>query len=164
MVGKRGFEFSRSRIPERLLLPRRALAGASVTARQRRLPSVALAAGQATEKTKYNVLQGKIVDEAPDRPLLCTHEWAQLGNHPHSAEQDRVAAPREPAKPAAPTQRWLTVAQAARYMGMASPGGRAPTSTYEIAREIGSLVGNRWLIHSSDLDEWIRQQGRGRAA
>lgn len=93
--------------------------------------------------------------------LMNGHSWA-ITLTPQ--KQDRVAAPREPAKPAAPTQRWLTVAQAARYMGMASPGGRAPTSTYEIAREIGSLVGNRWLIHSSDLDEWIRQQGRGRAA
>jgi hypothetical protein len=72
-------------------------------------------------------------------------------------KQNRVAVPREPAKPTPPTQRWLTVTQAARYMGLATPGGRAPTSTYEI----GSLVGNRWLIHSDDLDEWIRQQGRG---
>jgi Helix-turn-helix domain len=78
-------------------------------------------------------------------------------------KQGRVAVLPEPAESVPPTQRWLTVPQAARYLGLATPGGRAPTSTYEVAREIGSFVGNRWLIHSNDLDEWIRQQGRGRA-
>jgi hypothetical protein len=57
---------------------------------------------------------------------------------------------------------WLTMPQAARYLGLESAGGRAPTSVYVIAHEIGHFVGNRWLVHTEDLDAWVRGYGRGR--
>lgn len=59
--------------------------------------------------------------------------------------------------------RWLTIVEAAKYLRLSCPGGRAPTSVYEIAHEIGSRVGGRWLIAADDLDQWIRQHPRGAA-
>lgn len=56
---------------------------------------------------------------------------------------------------------WLTMVEAARYLRLPCPGGRAPTSVYEIAHEIGSRVGGRWLIAADDLDRWVRQQAHG---
>ncbi len=58
---------------------------------------------------------------------------------------------------------WLNVVEAARYLRLPCPGGRAPISVYEIAHEIGSRVGGRWLIAADDLDRWIRRQAHGAA-
>jgi len=56
---------------------------------------------------------------------------------------------------------WLTVVEAARYLRLPCPGGRAPTSVYKIAHEIGSFVGGRWLIAADDLNQWIRRHTHG---
>jgi hypothetical protein len=58
---------------------------------------------------------------------------------------------------------WLTMVEAARYLRLPCPGGRAPTSVYKIAQEIGSSVGGRWLIHADDLNQWIRRHAQGAA-
>ena len=58
---------------------------------------------------------------------------------------------------------WLNVVDAARYLRLPCPGGRAPTSVYEIAREIGSFVGGRWLIAADDLNQWVRRRASGAA-
>jgi hypothetical protein len=68
----------------------------------------------------------------------------------------------EPTKQTA--SRWLTVPQAARYLGLECPGGRAPTSVYEIANAIGFVVGGRWLIDVDDLDQWVRSRRQGASA
>ncbi len=51
---------------------------------------------------------------------------------------------------------WLTVIQAARRAGYECRNGRAPATMYGLAKQIGKRVGNKWMIHVSDLDQAIR--------
>jgi hypothetical protein len=53
-------------------------------------------------------------------------------------------------------RRWLTVLDAARYVGFQCENGRAPNSIYQIATQIGSKLNGRWLIHPDDLDSYVR--------
>jgi hypothetical protein len=51
---------------------------------------------------------------------------------------------------------WMTVLQAARYVGYPCTNGRAPNSFYTVAKEIGHFFNGKWLIHRDDLDAYIR--------
>ncbi len=55
---------------------------------------------------------------------------------------------------------WLTIVQAARHLGYACTNGRAPNSVYAIARKIGHQINGHWLIHTDDLDAYVRSGGR----
>ena len=58
---------------------------------------------------------------------------------------------------------WLTVLDAARHLGYACVNGRAPSTIYEIAQEIGHKVNRRdWRLHVDDLDTYVRRGGLSR--
>lgn len=51
---------------------------------------------------------------------------------------------------------WMTVVEAAQYVGYACTNGRAPNSFYAVAKNIGHFFNGKWLIDRDDLDAYIR--------
>jgi hypothetical protein len=52
---------------------------------------------------------------------------------------------------------WMTVVEAARRAGYECPNGRAPGTIYNLVKQIGRKVGNKWLVHVDDFDQAIRE-------
>jgi hypothetical protein len=52
---------------------------------------------------------------------------------------------------------WMTVVEAARRAGYECRNGRAPGTIYNLVKQIGRKVGNKWLVHVDDFDQAIRE-------
>lgn len=89
-------------------------------------------------------------DPDGERDLLASNIRNLIDKHLEGQRAPATSTAQQEQKP------WLTVVEAAQYLGYSCSNDRAPNSVYELARKIGHRFNSHWLIHRDDLDAAIR--------